>query len=164
MGKELFERVSNRRMKMSDYQPELGQMLFGQPPQQFECPEILEAALAFIRNDLSRVMWNLRQKDEPCPFGNSAASWRCEVFCVASYSWGDEGQPWNFKHYPTSIEVSWYKYLGRGMSVNREVTPDEVSGLLRSCMSALKAVDARTMAWDEPGLYPEGPLPPPPEG
>jgi hypothetical protein len=45
------------------FQPELGQALFGQPHQEHEVPDIWDAALCFIRDELERVMWNVRQKE-----------------------------------------------------------------------------------------------------
>lgn len=39
---------------MSAYQPELGQMLFGQPHQEHEVPEILTAALDYLGHEVAR--------------------------------------------------------------------------------------------------------------
>lgn len=139
------------------YEPELGQMLFGQPSKEFYCPEILDAALEFIRHDLQRILWNLRQEASD-PFSNSGASFRCDIFTVFAYSWNDQvPQPWNFKHQPTGLEVSWYKYCGRGMSINRETSPDEIASVLRSCLQALRKIENGEMSFDEPGQYPEDP-------
>lgn len=138
------------------YHPELGQAMFGQPPQEYQCSEILEAALGSVRYDLSRVLWNLKQGHHD-PFANESSSFRCPTFAVCSYSWDDENpQPWNFKHYASGTEVSWYKYFGRGMSVNKKVTPEEVSEILSSCLKALRLVETGDVQYDEPGLYPEG--------
>lgn len=140
----------------SHFQPELGQMLWGQPVQQYEVPPIFDAALEGIRAELGRVMWNLRQRSGGDPFGNEGASFRCERFIAVGYSWNDErAQPWNFKHLPTGIEVSWYKYAGRGMSANRALTPQDASDVLIDCLAACQAVEGGA-PWDEPGLYPEG--------
>lgn len=118
------------------YEPELGQALFGQASQEYKVSEVLKAAILMISRELKRVMWNIHQKELDSPFENTGASWECDTFAVEAYSWDDKyEQPYNFKY--KDIEVSWYKYFGRGMSVNRNVTPDEVSTMLNDCLDAL---------------------------
>lgn len=121
------------------YTPELGQMAFGQPFKEYACPAYLEAALEMIRNEVGRVEWN-RQQKEFDPFGNTGAKYKTDLYEVEAYCWDDEiEQPWNFKW--RDLEVSWYKYLHRGMSMNRETTPDECSVMLDECLAATKAND-----------------------
>ena len=55
---------------MKEYEPELGQAVFGQPWQEIECPDYIESHLSFISNELKRVMLNLG-KDFENPFGNT---------------------------------------------------------------------------------------------
>lgn len=126
---------------MAEYSPELGQMVFGQPFKQYEVPPIMEAALEFLRHELARVMWNIHQKDTADPFGNSGpdGNYSSDVFSVQAYSWGDDDQPWNFKC--GDLEISWYKYCGRGMSANIEVTPDLASQILIKCLEHLRKID-----------------------
>lgn len=139
------------------YQPELGQALWGQPWKVHPVPAILDAALEAIRYELQRVLWNLRQESID-PFGNNGASFRCPTFTVCSYSWGDDGQPYNFKHPQSGLLVSWYKYMGRGMSANMDVSPDLAARILTHCLEGLKAVESGRHRYDEPGLYPDGVL------
>lgn len=141
------------------YEPEIGQMLFGQPYKQHDLPEIMDSALTSIRNEMDRVMWNLFQKNYENPFGNSGASFRCEVFTVCSYSWNDElWQPYNFKHEKSGTLISWYKYHGRGMSANKHINPDLASDILMDCLLAMRKIEKGEMGFDEPGLYPDGSL------
>lgn len=144
------------------YQPELGQAIFGQPTQQYECPQILDAALAFIREELGRVLWNVKQAEWD-PFGNRGEAFRCDVFGVWSYDWSDLGgfseendsddsQPYNFCHAASGLCVSWYKYAGRGMSCNRKIDPAEAAVILRICMDALSAINDGKMAFLAGGL------------
>src|ERR1044072_633897 len=108
---------------MSEYTPEVGQALFGQPYKAFAVPEIWDAALSFLREELDRVMWNREQREYASPFGNTGNSFECPSFKVEAYCWDDErNQPFNFKW--RGVEISWYKYLGRGMSANIELSPD----------------------------------------
>lgn len=104
------------------FRPEFGQMLFGQPSQSFAAPEILEAVFGRIDDELSRVMWNVNQEEYASPFSNSGNRFECDTFKVHAYDWGSDDQPWNFAW--RDLRVSWYKYMGRGMSANMEVSPD----------------------------------------
>lgn len=140
------------------FEPDIGQIAWGQPWHAHDVPEILDAALEYLRHDLGRVLWNLRQTQID-PFGNSGDSFRCPTFTVCSYSWDDErAQPYNFKHPASGLRVSWYKYAGRGMSASMPVTPDLASRVLEHCLKGLRAVEDGTHRWDEPGLYPDGTL------
>ena len=125
---------------MDKYEPEIGQAVFGQPHQEFAGGDLLEAALRAIESELCRVQWNLHQVDYASPFGNTGSRYANDVFQVEAYSWNDEvEQPWNFKW--RDIEVSWYKHCGRGLSVNRRVSPDEVAEMLTLCLASIRAED-----------------------
>lgn len=50
-------------MSKGNYEPELGQAFFGQPCKEYTVPEWLEAFLAFIRDEVRRVEWNIRQEE-----------------------------------------------------------------------------------------------------
>lgn len=43
----------------------------------------------------------------------------------------------NFRHKPSGIEVTWYKYIGRGSYLNREVSFDEWRTLIDECIRSL---------------------------
>lgn len=122
---------------MSDkYEPELGQAIFGQPHKEFEVPQIWDAALESVRHTLDIVMWNIHQKEYSSPFGNTGNSFKCDTFEVEAYSWNDEvEQPYNFKW--RDVEISWYKYHGRGMSANKKLSPDLAAEMLKECTAAL---------------------------
>ena len=125
-----------------EYEPEMGQALFGQPRQEFEVPEIMDAALQYIRYELERVRWNIRQQDSVDPFGNGGPSgdYESDVMSVCAYSWDEAyDQPWNFKC--GDVRISWYKYMGRGMSANVKITPDLASDILLKCLSHLREVE-----------------------
>ena len=111
------------------YQPELGQMCFGQPWQQRECPEKVKSAL-----DALQFAWYAARRDGN-PFSNTGAQFDGDKFKVNAYSWNDEEQEFNFAW--RDVRVSWYKYLGRGTTINREMADDEVSEMLRECMAEL---------------------------
>lgn len=128
-------------MAQNFYEPELGQALFGQSCKAFACPDILDAALVFIRERLDTILWNNLQRRAESPFGNTGSKFTTDGLIIESYSWDDEKeQPFNFKF--GDIEVSWYKYLGRGMSVNREISAQEVSDMLAGVLRVLDECDA----------------------
>ena len=129
-------------MDAKQYKPELGQMCFGQPCQTYEVSQLLAAALDAIRARLDIAMWNINQKDYSSPFGNTGNSFVCDVFEVHAYEWNEENeQSFNFKW--KDIEVGWYKYLGRGMSVNREVKPEEIAVMLDECLAAIQEYEKK---------------------
>jgi hypothetical protein len=117
------------------YQPELGQMIFGQPHKEHKVSNLVDAVLCRIRDELDRVMWNVNQEQYASPFGNTGNSFKCDEFEVCAYSWGDEEQPFNFKW--RGIEISWYKYLGRGMSANTAISAITADEMLEHCLRAV---------------------------
>lgn len=72
-------------------------------------------------------------------FSNTGNSFECPVFRVEAYSWSDEEQPYNFKW--RDVEISWYKYLGRGMSANQELSPERAAEMLIECLGYLRKRD-----------------------
>lgn len=127
-------------MMEKQYQPELGQAIFGQPHQAFEGSDLLEAALRSIGDEICRVMWNERQEEFDNPFFNTGNRYESPVFSVHAYSWSDDEQPWNFKW--RDLRVSWYKHVGRGLSANMDVTPQLISEMLNECLVDLRKRDA----------------------
>ena len=45
----------------------------------------------------------------------------------------------NFIHYGSDFQVSWYKYIGRGMEVNRDLTLAQWASILEECLLSLKS-------------------------
>lgn len=112
-----------------NYEPELGQMAFGQPWQAVDCPTCVHDALMALSE-----AWDVLRADDN-PFCNTAARYDGTVFNAHAYDWGDDEQPFNFAW--RDLRVSWYKYLGRGMSANRNVADTEAAEMLRECMREL---------------------------
>lgn len=122
------------------FMPELGQMLFGQAPQQYDGGELLDAAVLYLREELDRVLGNRLQRSCSSPFDNSGSRFDTEGLSVHAYSWSDDDQPWNLKC--GDIEISWYKYFGRGQSVNKPLTSDEISEFLKHALGIIRACDS----------------------
>lgn len=123
------------------YEPELGQMAFGQPWKQYECPEWIIAFLDRIRRELDRVMWNNNQEAYASPFDNSGNSFKNDVFEVSAYSWGDEEQPYNFKW--KDVEISWYKHSWRGTTINQDLEPQRGIEMLNECLASIETMEKR---------------------
>lgn len=125
---------------MSYYEPELGQAAFGQPYKTYTVPQYVEAAFMMIDNELDRVMWNTTQEEWPSPFQNTGNGYKNDTFEVEAYSWDEEyEQPYNFKW--KDLEVSWYKHMRRGASMNRETSPAEIAEMLVECLESLSAYE-----------------------
>lgn len=117
---------------------ELGNMLFNNNSNQiYECPRYIGALLEAIDNILCIKMWNKYQEEYSSPFGNTGNKFENDVFEVEAYSWNDDyEQPYNFKY--KDIEISWYKYLGRDMTINKQVTTDEAVKMFNDCIKSLE--------------------------
>ena len=118
------------------FQPELGQMLYGQQWKPHPVPDIWTAAFLLLEDELGRVMGNTTQERWDSPFSNTGNRFECQAFAVHAYSWGDDEQPWNFRW--RDIEVSWYKNMRRGASANMPLLPDMAAMMLEECLEALR--------------------------
>ena len=129
--------------------PELGQAAFGQPFKQFKVSCDLESAMLAIETRLMLKMERI-DKNFESPFRNTGSSFYCDTFSVEAYSWDEElEQPWNFKW--RDLEVSWYKYFGRGMSANRKMSTKEITEMLDECYDAIRRYEPRAMLTDNVG-------------
>lgn len=138
---EGVELERTQEQHMSTYTPELGQALFGNEFKDYEVPAYVKSHLVAIKDELDRVMWNRDQREYDSPFDNSGnvPGVVCDVFEAHAYDWNEEdGQPFNFKW--RDLEICWYKYLGRGMSMNRETSPKEAALMLEECLAAIRLI------------------------
>ena len=116
------------------FNPELGQAMFGQPTQELDCPWYIKTAL----NCLS-YYWDIGFRRLSNPFDNTGWNYNGEYFQVEAYSWDDEtDQEWNFKCDEMKIQVSWYKHLNRGTSINRIPSEAETLIMLDKCLKELQ--------------------------
>lgn len=122
------------------YEPETGQAMFGQPSQQFDGSDLLDAAVERIAREWERVIGNRLSHSVDRPFDNSGATFETDGIAINAYSWGDSTeQPWNLKC--GDVEVSWYKHSWRGLSVNRAISNDDIAALLDEALAALRPCD-----------------------
>lgn len=125
-----FENIVNKAKEIgqiSEIQSEEGSWI--------ECPQYVVALLRDIEKEMCRIYWNQHQKEYNSPFGNYGNRFESECFSVKSYDWnGNYG--WNFKC--EDIEVSWYKYLGRGDMINGNYSPLDIVAMYDKCMAWLR--------------------------
>jgi hypothetical protein len=87
-------------------------------------------------------MWNITQRDDiyQSPFENSGGEFKNNVFEVRAYDWNEESkQNWNFKY--NDIRISWYKYLGRGSTINKDLRPEDAIKMFNECLKSVKEMD-----------------------
>lgn len=108
---------------MEEYKPEIGQMCFGQPYQHLECPEK-------IKNVLIAVAILLENFKGVNPFNNNGKSYVGQGWEVHAYNWEENvEQKFNFRW--KDVEISWYKFLCRGTTINREMSDEEIKEMVQ---------------------------------
>ena len=101
------------------------------------CPRFVEYAL----DALSSAWAVMRLGDNP--FSNTGARYTGVNFTVEAYSWDfDNFQDFNFMW--RDVKVAWYKHLGRGMYINRQVSSDEVTEMFSECMSEMLSIKSKS--------------------
>ena len=102
----------------------------------YKFPDWVVALLEDIDRKLSTVARCIGRKDFDSPFDNSGNRWRNDVFEVQAYSWADdEQQQYNFKC--GDIEISWYKYLGKDTTINKNCSKGEIIEMYDRCIKSL---------------------------
>ena len=99
--------------------------------------ELVVRVLGAIEDALEFYIYNNPEEDYVSPFENTGDSFKNDVFEVNAYYWGDDKKEMekpNFKY--KNIEISWYKYLGRGMDIP-ELTYEELDDMLNECLKSL---------------------------
>lgn len=54
-------------------------------------------------------------------------------WCESSEQWGEGCAP-NFWYKPLDFRVHWYKFIGRGVETNKELTESEFMQMVRECL------------------------------
>jgi hypothetical protein len=105
-----------------------------------DCPDYLIKTIRAIAHRVCLEEWSSQNglPDFGDPTQNTGENWANDTFSFYAYSWDEDGMlddtP-NFKF--GDIKVTWYKRLGRGTEVNREVTIQECKDMFDSCMESL---------------------------
>lgn len=124
-----------------------------------DAPQYLYALLLGLEEELDRVMWNLTQEDYESPFRNTGNRFKCPVFEVRAYYWGDDDEEYdkpNFRY--KDIEFKWYKHMGRDLRINREITPQEAIEMYNDCLYAIQSLEygnadgTDKLIWGKPSM------------
>jgi hypothetical protein len=113
---------------------ELGQIEFGNPMGEYDCPEYVEALIAYIFKVIERIYWNNNQVE-----WNRFEDPEFEGIEYRNYYWGDneeEKSKPNFAY--KDVELRWYKWFGRGMSLNVSKTPVEWVEWFDDCLEHIR--------------------------
>ena len=127
--------------------PELGQLLHGNMIGEFNISNIGEAAVMWALRDCERVFWNANQRslEDFCGWDSGDALGEMKT---RRYWWGDENTPEaalpNMEF--NGVHIRWYKYPGRGMSCNLDMTPDQWAQWLDAALAYLGGIDKVTLS------------------
>lgn len=129
--------TQNEASDLPKAEVELGNMIFNSNVNQYyQCPEYITSLLMGIEAKLRVKYWNKHQQEIDSPFDNTSSRYENDTFQVEAYNWNDEyEQPYNFKW--KNIEISWYKYLGRDMTINQKITPQQAVEMFDDCIKSL---------------------------
>ena len=101
--------------------------------------KISESFNAIVKNSYQSDD-NFNQEEYDSPFNNTGNEFIGENFEVHAYNWNEDvEQPYNFKC--GVIEISWYKYLGRGTTINGFYTKDEIVEMYNICLDEIRKMD-----------------------
>ena len=125
---------------MGEYEPELGQAMFGNATGQYEVPDYVDALILYLVQEWERIHWNTQQ-EEFDHYTNHALGnlvWR-------PYWWGKDDAPEvvlpNLEF--NDVEIRWYKHIGRGMSVNVKWYPNEWVDWFDDCLAHIRSRDSK---------------------
>jgi len=68
-----------------------------------------------------------------------------DIFMIHRYCWCEKDDcPWcgeeereNFWYKPKDFKLSWYKYIGRSMEMNKDLTDEEIIKMKKDCIDSL---------------------------
>jgi len=90
----------------------------------------------YVLDQLERLASALEPLGTENPFRNTGTSYENDTFVVHSYNWVTEDDGF-FRHPESGIEVSWYKWLGRGMCTNYFMEEKDFINIINDCIHSL---------------------------
>lgn len=106
-------------------------------------PPIWEAAIRALGGEVYRATHNVYQCGLE-PIANTGSSFVLpEHFALRAYDWSwDSDDEADYDPEPNfewrDVKIWWYKYCGRGMYANKELTPQEASDMLIECLKSVR--------------------------
>lgn len=117
---------------------EMGQWIFGNPWGNEGCPDYVDALLRDLLREIERVWWNNNQDTLDLSHGGN--DWITEIFQLRTYRWEGTDEE---KALPNlafeNVEVRWYKYPGRSVTLNVKQTPAEWVAWYDKFLAAIRA-------------------------
>jgi len=129
---EWIDRCFNCGKDVDQYVPELGQAVWGNPTSEYDFDKMPDS---YVLEEMLRLIAYFATGD-----ASYAGEFKNDTFEMRSYYWGEddyEAELPNFKHYASGLEIRWYKYIGRGMSVNRAICPYCFMPVLAACLNSI---------------------------
>jgi hypothetical protein len=122
------------------FTPELGQFAFSNTPWQPVDGDMYVRGLSLLGELATPLLGGNPTHNE----GSDA--YESSVFQIRTYCWCDgerpgheDGCPPNFVHLTSGLQVTWYKYAGRGTSANRILSPADWAQVMAECLTDLTA-------------------------
>lgn len=112
---------------------------------EYYCPNFIEAGFMLLAYEIERVEWNINQESYLCPTSNNGQYYHTDVFeirafvwCCCDYDSFDENCNCNLPNFKIGdFEVRWYKRMGRGMSMNKDINANEFFKLIDKCLECV---------------------------
>lgn len=115
--------------------PELGQILMGNPTGEFQMREYQTALVSAVVEAIGRMHWNKHQRqfDAYAPY-----MW------YRPYYWGEDEATAALPNLAIAgLEIRWYKHLGRGMTVNKQLSPDQWVEWFEQALTEVRAHESQ---------------------
>jgi hypothetical protein len=117
---------------------ELGQYVSGREPASFQCPSFVEAGLQYLACRIEAQARNQTQEPYNAPTGNNGAECSTGIFDMRAYCWNEESPKASLPNFHCrDFKVYWYKYLGRGMTMNKDIDANEFFEIIDDCIDSL---------------------------
>ena len=114
---------------------ELGQMLFGNPTEEFPVPR-----QSWMSGPFQILMDAITEKTGEKDYGYTP-NFSNDFFTIRSYYWGDdedEMEKPNFEIPSENFSLTWYKYPFRGSYSSEKLTPKRWNDLIQKCIKSLE--------------------------
>lgn len=136
----------------------LGDMESGKTLRIVNSPGAFGPTRGYLVESVVRAVAEAHEKDPAAWSSKYGTVVENETFSMHPFCWCEEEEcPWcgptnapNFHYKPSGFKLWWYKYIGRGMEMNREVTSAECAEMLSRCLPPPQQAITSTPSSDPP--------------
>ena len=114
---------------------ELGQMLFGNPTEEYSVPRE-----SWIEGPFQILIDTITEKTGVKNFGYTP-NFSNDFFTIRSYYWGEDENEMelpNFEVPSENFKLTWYKYPFRSSYANEKLTPKRWNDIIQKCLKSLE--------------------------